>query len=153
MIPILRVFCMLRMHDTIVSPREYYLVSSFRSSPVDCSGSAVFYLHVGGLSCCLYCDVLCCAMWIFVDRIDGAICHLTLCSRWGDSGSVERKVFVHPAGIKPTNSHLWEECGTTRPLPVHLSLACNCMFSLTKIRSTSWFGRNDYTQTVPSPPP
>jgi hypothetical protein len=36
-------YCMLRLHDTIVSPREYYsnLVASVRSSPVDCSGNTV----------------------------------------------------------------------------------------------------------------
>jgi hypothetical protein len=49
------------------------LISSFRSSPVDCYGRAVvLFLHVGGLSFCLCCDVLC-AMQIFADRINGAM--------------------------------------------------------------------------------
>jgi hypothetical protein len=42
-----------KKHVTIiVSPREYYLVASLHSSPVDFSGSAVVF-HVGGSSCCL----------------------------------------------------------------------------------------------------
>jgi hypothetical protein len=59
-------FCMLWLHDTIVSPREYYLVASVRSSPVDCCGCAVV-LHVGGSSCCLVAAILCCAMQIFAE--------------------------------------------------------------------------------------
>jgi hypothetical protein len=49
MIPILSGFFCIRMHGTIiVSPREYYLVASFRSSPVDCCGSTVFFLSPRG---------------------------------------------------------------------------------------------------------
>jgi hypothetical protein len=60
---------MLRLHDTIVSPREYYLVSAFRSSPVDCSGSTFFFLHVGGSNYCLVAAMSCAD---FRGRIDGA---------------------------------------------------------------------------------
>jgi hypothetical protein len=82
-------FCMLPMHDTIVSHRESYLVSSFRSSPVDCSGSipSSFSTWAG------WAVVLCCAMGTIVDRIDGA--HYTssdviLMVRWQRKCRVEK---------------------------------------------------------------
>jgi hypothetical protein len=50
-------------------------------------------------------------------------------SREGDSNSVEseEKSFVHPAGIEPATSRLWDEDGTTRPLPVHHVMLCYVM--------------------------
>jgi hypothetical protein len=92
------------------------LFSSFRSSPVDCSGCTFFSLRgrVELLSCC--CDVLCGFSW--KDRWrQTSKCDI---SRWGNSGRGKRKVFVHPAGIEPSISRLWEEDGTTRPSPVHM---------------------------------
>jgi hypothetical protein len=61
---------MLGLHDTIVSPREYYFVAAFRSSPVDCS-SIVVVLKRGRVELLSSCyNVLCNAD--FCGRIDGA---------------------------------------------------------------------------------
>jgi hypothetical protein len=42
-------------------------------------------------------------------------------SREGDSNSVEseKKSFCAAAGIEPATFGVWDEDGTTRPLPVH----------------------------------
>jgi hypothetical protein len=68
-------YCMLRLHDIIVSPREYSLVASLCSSLCSshCCGCTVV-LHMGGSSCCLVATLLrCCSVQCgFSGRIDDA---------------------------------------------------------------------------------
>jgi hypothetical protein len=92
------------------------LFSSFRSFPVDCKGSTFFSprVRIDLLSCC--CDVLCGCSW--KDRWrQTSKCDI---SRWGNSGRGKIKVFVHPAGIEPATTRLWDKDGTLRPLPLPL---------------------------------
>jgi hypothetical protein len=35
----------------------------------------------------------------------------------------EKSFWVHPAWIQPANSRLWDECGTTRPPPLHTTVS------------------------------
>jgi hypothetical protein len=116
------------MHVSNISPREYLtwtLVASIRSSPVDYCGSASSSFTWAGWACCLFqcwpvrcCSVLC-AMRIFAEDRWRPTSKYDI-SRWGYSGRGEIKVFEHPVGIEPATSHLWDEDGTTRPLPVRL---------------------------------
>jgi hypothetical protein len=63
MIQILRVFVCFDCMILLSLPERTTWIASFRSSPVDCSGSAVI-LHVGGSSCCLV-AAMSCVMRIF----------------------------------------------------------------------------------------
>jgi hypothetical protein len=121
-----RVDFVYEMHVTVtnVSHREYSdLVASIRSSPVDRCGCAVV-LHVGGTSMLSFSGqcwpVQCCSVLCgFLQRVDGAK-RQTMTSVGEVTAEEGREKFLcTQPGIKPATSRLWDEDGTTRPLPVH----------------------------------
>jgi hypothetical protein len=102
-------------------------ISSFRSSPVDCSGSTVFLFPPRGrvelLSFC--CDAMSYAVLCGYRRFSRQMAPYVYDGRQeGDSDSVEsgeKSFLCAQTGIEPAISRLWDEYDTTRPLPAHYS--------------------------------
>jgi hypothetical protein len=115
------------MHVTVtnVSPREYFdLVASIRSTPVDFCGCAVVLLHVGGMSMLSFSGqcwpVRCCYVLCgFLLRVDGAKRQTKTSVGEVTAEEGREKFLCTQPGIEPATSRLWDEDGTTRPLPVH----------------------------------